>query len=90
MEPIKFYPNMMIFAVPNLYGSARVACRAWTRGRMWGNPIRMGAADHFHVYGALRGEWIPMWAEFLPDKIYIVFPEGLTCSARKAVRDERA
>ncbi|MCK9590261.1 MAG: hypothetical protein M0Q93_12990 [Terrimicrobiaceae bacterium] len=45
-------------------------------GILWGEPIQLGP-DKWHVYGAHRGRWIPLNVEFLPDKIVLVYPQGV-------------
>jgi len=68
--------------IRNRWGTATNAMLRWKSGTdekraiLWGVPIQMGS-DHWHVYGAHRGRWVPVNAEFLPDKIVLVYPQGV-------------
>jgi hypothetical protein len=78
-------PVRCIRIIRNRWGTATNAMLRWksqfdgdkpNHGILWGEPIQKGP-DHWHVYGAHRGRWIPLNVEFLPDKIVLVYPQGV-------------
>jgi len=42
--------------------------------RLWGNPIHLGPRK-VHIYGAKRGEWIPINIEITDSRVVILFTQ---------------